>query len=1089
MLHRIIGASGSGKTKYMFDRLDEALKRGKQCYVIVPEQQSVSYESALCEKFGDGVNLLCEVLNFERLPNRVARDYGGLCVNTIDKGGACALLSLVSESLKDELTEYSAVATDSDFAISLYSLISRMKMALITPQMILEALKNGILEDDERIKKKLTDIALIYSEYEKRFNDELKDPRDALTRLAQELKNKPFFADTVVFIDNYYTFTEQEYEIIKQIIAQSKDVYISFTVDYNRSVFEENRKASERVLTLARNISDDFYTGESKRSKLESLKYIEKNIWESNVEPNNIDDGAIKLINAKNRFDEVEAAASEICTLVRQGYRYKDITVIASNASNYASLVDSVFARADIPVYTSAKEDLTAKPLFAFLLASISVVIEDFSLKSIKRYVKSGYTDLTVSESDALLSYARAWKLRGKAWYGDSEWTLDPEGYREGDLTARGARLLKKANAARDKIVPALSALRDTLTQKDLTVSVAMKALYSHLISLGADERLRKNAERYLKNGDREQSEREIQLWKILINIIDQLVDLAGDWVITPKRLQSLIKLMCDCVGLGAIPASADSVTFGDASLIRANGSKAVIVLGVCDGEFPAACRTGGFFNSDEAVSLEGIGLQLADTLDKQLNTNRFLVYAALSSPSERLVLLAPRSEISGGELRQSTAWLSLERMLPSVAKNAIEFNSDTAIYSRESVAANFPLLSESPLRDEIEKALADNSQPFFADTPLVCDKNSKIDFKEEMLHLSPSKFENYANCPFSFFGNYLLKLEEKKINEFSSSEIGNFVHKMLEMFLRECTSSGKFIPPSEAERKEIIERLSNDYLNFVLGPAAACDKQFMHTYKNMVKTVSFAAESLAKEFEKSDFTPSGFEYKIGLANEDIPAIEYDVNGKRVFLRGSIDRVDTYEADGKKYVRVVDYKTYDKDFVAEKVKYGLDTQLLHYIYAYCEKNGTIPAGVFYYGVTLPNINITGRETQEELQKEIAKTVKRSGILIDDIDVVRAMSNDFSTVPAKLSKGSKKEAPKLYTRGKSKRLYTEEDFNELKQSLGDGLKSIASDVFCGRMDIAPLNPEDVKAEPCKYCKLGDLCRNKQTETEEIDDAED
>ena len=100
MLHRIIGASGSGKTEYLLERLCDALEKGRQCYVIVPEQQSVSYESALCERFGDKVNLLCEVLNFERLPNRIARDYGGLCVNTIDKGGACALLSLVSESLR-----------------------------------------------------------------------------------------------------------------------------------------------------------------------------------------------------------------------------------------------------------------------------------------------------------------------------------------------------------------------------------------------------------------------------------------------------------------------------------------------------------------------------------------------------------------------------------------------------------------------------------------------------------------------------------------------------------------------------------------------------------------------------------------------------------------------------------------------------------------------------------------------------------------------------------------------------------------------------------------------------------------------------
>lgn len=1088
MLHRIIGASGSGKTEYMLDRLNEALKKGRECYVIVPEQQSVSYEATLCERFGDGVNLLCEVLNFERLPNRVARDYGGLCVNTVDKGGACALLSLVSESLRDQLTEYSLVSADPDFATSLYSLVSRMKMALITPQKLYNALDSNSLENDSRVKSKLNDIALIYSEYEKRFKDELKDPRDALTVLSEELKVKPFFKDKCVFIDNYYTFTEQEYAIIKEIIAQSKDTYISFTVDYNRTFFEENRKSSERILALAHNQSDDYFTGESKRSRLQSLKYIEKNIWESNVAPLNTDDGAVKLITAKNRFEEVEAAASEICSLVRNGYRYRDITVIASNAANYTSLVDSVFARAEIPVYTSAKEELTAKPLFAFLLASISVVIEDFSFKSIKRYVKSGFADLTIAESDALLSYAKSWKLRGKAWYGDNEWTLDPEGYREGDLTKRGAKMLKTANEARDKIVPPLAALRDTLTQKDLTVSKALRALYNHLIALGADERLRKNAERYLKNGNLEQSEREIQLWKILINIINQLDNLVGDWNITPKRLQSLIKLMCDCVGLGAIPASADSVTFGDASLIRANGSKAVIVLGVCDGEFPAACRTGGFFNSDEAVSLEGIGLQLADTLDKQLNTNRFLVYAAFSAPSERLILLSPRSEITGGELRRSSAWLFLEKMLPAIKESTTEFSSEERLYSREAVAASFPLLEKGEIRDRIEEALRTQKQPYFAEQPLVCDRDSKIDFKGDSLYLSPSKFETYANCPFSFFGNYLLKLEEKKINEFSASEIGNFVHKMLELFLRECIKDGAFKLPDPDERKAIIKRLSDNYLNYVLGQEAANDKQFMHTYGNMVKTVSFACQNLCKEFLKSDFMPTGFEYKIGLENEDIPAIQYDVNGKKVFLRGSIDRVDSYEANGKKYIRVVDYKTYGKDFVTEKVAYGLDTQLLHYLYAYCEKNETTPAGVFYYGITLPNINVNARESGEAIENEIEKSVKRSGIVIDDIEIVRAMSNDFSTTPAKLKKATKKEPERLYTRSKSKRIFSEEDFDELKQTLQGGLKNLANDVFCGRMDIAPLSIENLKAEPCKYCKLGDLCRNKQQETEDDGDDE-
>lgn len=1081
MLHRVIGSSGSGKTEYILARLGEALKKGKQCYVIVPEQQSVSYEAMLCERFGDGVNLLCEVLNFERLPNRIAREFGGLAVKNIDKGGACALLSLVAESLKDELKEYSTVASDPDFALSLYSLISGMKMALITPELITNALKDENIRSDERITKKLSDILLIYNEYAKHFSDELCDPRDALTLLSEEIKSKDFFKNTCVFIDSYYTFTEQEYRIIKEIVSQSSECYISFTVDYNKSFFDENKKASERVFALAHRISDDHYTGSYRRSSKESLKYIENNLWESNVKVSDADPDGVKILTAKNRFDEVEAIAAEILGYVRNGNRFRDITLLTGNVNAYAPIVDSVFERAGIPLYMSSKEDLSSKPLFAYLLASISVITEDFSLRSVKRYIKSGYTELTVSESDALLSYASSWNLRGKAWYSSEEWTLDPEGYRESDISERGAKLLKTANKARDIVIAPLAALRDSLTQKNLTVGKALRALYSHLISTEADEKLRKNAEFLLKNGDREGADREIQLWKILINIIDQLDNLVGEREITPKRMSSLIKLMCECYSLGAIPSYADAVTFGDASLIRAGGSKMVAVLGVCDGEFPATTQNGSFFDRDEAVLLESVGITIADTMEKQLNTNRFFVYAAFSAPTESLVISYPRSELAGGDLRPSTALLSVENMFSTL--KSTDFDPETELYSCESIAANFPLIQDNELRQKLENALNSKGVSFYKEIPAVTDTVSRINFKEDILKLSPSKFETYANCPFSFFGNYLLELMPKKKNEFSMSEIGNFAHKMLDHFMRECVTGGKFVCPSDEELESRVKDLADVYFENVIGPLAKDDKAFMHVYENAIKTVNFVAKNLCEEFSKSDFLPTGFEYRIGLKNPDTPAIEHNIGGKLVHLRGSIDRVDTYTSGGEKYVRVVDYKTYDKSFSAQKVAYGLDSQLLHYLYAYCDRNSASPAGVFYYTITLPNVSINGRESEEKIAAEIKKTIKRNGIMLDNVDVARAMSNDFSCIPAKLN-----DEGALYTRGTTKKLYSKDDFDNLKTLLGDKLISLAGDVFHGKMDIAPLKCEEFKAEPCKYCSLGDLCRNKQQEQEDEEDEQ-
>lgn len=1077
MLHRIIGAAGSGKTEYMQSELGKAILNKRTCYVIVPEQQSVEYEAALCERFGDKVNLYCEVLNFERLPNRIAREYGDLAVNNIDKGGACALLSLVAEELKDSLTEYSSVAGDADFASSLFSLISRMKMALVTPEMINKGIEEGSFESNSRIRSKLHDIALIYSEYEKHFSKNLYSPNDALTTLSKELTNKPFFKNTCVFIDGYYTFTEQEYAIIKEIIDQSSHTYISFTVDESRSFFDENAACAKRLRNMARNDFDDYYTAEPKRFHKKSLAYIERNLFKSNPNPYLLDDGAVKLITAKNRFDEVEAACREICEYVRSGGRYKDIAVISGNSEAYAPIVDSVFSRAEIPVYMSSKEELAVKPLFSFLLSSIAVAVEDFSLESVKRYVKSGFTDLTVNECDVLLSYAQSWKLRGKAWYGEELWTLNPEGYSENGLSARGEKLLRIANQARDKIVPPLSALRDTLMQKGLTVEKALKALYNHLIAMNADEQLLNDAEKALKHGEREKSERTIQLWKHLINIFDQLYAVCGDKSISPKRLQSLIRLMCDCYSLGAIPAYADAVTFGSASLIRAGGNKMVIVLGVIDGEFPAAVQNGGFFSRDEAVILEEIGLPLADTMEKQLNTNRFFVYSAFAAPTDHLVLTCPRSELSGGDLRQSAAWLAIRRMLPELKEK--EFDCDE-LYSREAIASNFPLIEQGELRDEISNALKAKNIEFFEAYPKVQDRESSIVFKDESLNLSPSKFETYAKCPFSFFGNYLLELKEKKINEFSMPEIGNFIHKILDQFMRETVESGSFVCPSESERKSAVDRLAKKYFLDVIGDYFAEDKQFMHTYKNMVRTIDLVAENLCNEFSDSDFIPTGFEFKIGLKNEDIPAINYDVNGKTVRLRGSIDRVDTYEANGTKYVRVIDYKTYSKPFSLDLVEYGLDSQLLHYLYAYCEKKDATPAGVFYYTVKLPDIKVNGRETDEEIKALIEKNISRNGILLNDPDVASAMSHSFKYVPAKLNKDG--TLSKQYHN-----TYSAEEFKEISKSLRKKVCELANGIFDGKMDIAPLEVEKKNIEACKYCALGDICRNKKNDTDEEDDG--
>jgi ATP-dependent helicase/nuclease subunit B len=190
-----------------------------------------------------------EVLNFERLPNRIAREYGNLTVNYIDDGGRDILMSQVLDKLSGELHEYKSVSANADFVKSMISVINRLKAGGISCDKITSVAENREVRENSRLYSKLKDISLIFSNYQKLFSDELCDPCDALTSLANQLESKRFFNDYTVFIDGYYTFTEQEYSIIEQIVKQSPDTYISFTCEGadDNPLFRENKASADRI--------------------------------------------------------------------------------------------------------------------------------------------------------------------------------------------------------------------------------------------------------------------------------------------------------------------------------------------------------------------------------------------------------------------------------------------------------------------------------------------------------------------------------------------------------------------------------------------------------------------------------------------------------------------------------------------------------------------------------------------------------------------------------------------------------------------------------------------------------------------------
>ena len=133
-----------------------------------------------------------------------------------------------------------------------------------------------------------------------------------------------------------------------------------------------------------------------------------------------------------------------------------------------------------------------------------------------------------------------------------------------------------------------------------------------------------------------------------------------------------------------------------------------------------------------------------------------------------------------------------------------------------------------------------------------------------------------------------------------------------------------------------------------------------------------------------------------------------------------MDRVDGYIRDGRLYLRVMDYKSGKKSFSLSDIWYGLNMQLIIYLYALHEEgldryrrllseelNEIVPAGVLYVPVRDDIIDGDRAATEEELHSKREAALRRSGLLSEDMSLLDAMEQGIEDkgrfIPIKLKK--------------------------------------------------------------------------------------
>lgn len=1074
MVHFIIGRSGSGKTHYI---RNELLKGTNQKVLIVPEQYSFESERALVElNKGKGMLTSTEVYSFSRLCDRVFSLCGGVSNREFDLIMQTFIMGKTLQNLSDELTIFKKSAKSPEFIKAVITSYNEMKNGGIS---IEDITRTADEINDLHLSHKLKDISIIFSHYEALAGVNFTDKNDELNLLAEKLKETPYFQGKTVYFDGFKSFTGMQLKIIELIMSQAEDVYFSLCTDSINSqdaadIFYTVKVTAEDIYKIANKnnilVASPIVMEESMVGRPESLKAMEEILCGKRYDKFDENAENITIIEAANKFEECNFVVGEISKLIREkGYRFRDISVISGAPDQYTPPMKAVLEAADIPYFVDERRPLDCQPIMVALKRVMELVAVSLNTETVLSLLKIGITDITMDDVYLLENYCYLWNIKGE--HLKNPFTYNPKGA-DGEIDERGKAQLEKLNKIRGKVISPLLALREKAKEYNSSKDFS-RAIFEYFTTINSHKNLSKLAEEIESQGDIDTAEDLRRSFALFIDILEKGARGLEGEPLTFKQYSNLLNVAIDSLDMGSLPQGIDEVSVCSSKRSRPANPKIVFVLGANDGVFPSIPKEGGIFSPADRQKLIKQNLPLPDLNERALSEENFLFYSAVCCGSERVYISCSQGDSEGLTLIPN-AMVSLlsDKIINANKIGYADFCHKGEIpCSVETVAGALRTLATearkgTPIADALfkyfdshENGGAETLKSILSPKTLNIPSEVAIDLYGKDLTVSPTALDSYHKCSFNYFCKYGLKAYKKEQVSIDAASRGTIVHAVLERLVNKYMELS-FANYSPDVLKKEARDMTDEYVEKYLGGYEEKSQTFIYEINSIKKSLDFIVEYMAKELSGSKFKAVKCELKMDKNGEIKPEKIPLTNGGTISVKGVVDRLDTYEENGITYLRVVDYKTGNKDLQIGDIYCGIGLQMFVYLFTLVKSKkfgeNSQPAAVLYFPA---RANALGNED--------APSQKMKGVVLNDQAVMDASNEDF--MPFSITKSGKPSAKSW--------LGSEEFFKGTENKINDILRAMGDKLHQGEISAQPLDPKGKDA--CEYCDYVTVCPHGNT----------
>ena len=1167
----VIGGSGTGKSTYLKEKMaDEAVKNPDKKYImIVPEQAASMTERDMVNimslRHGKNGFMNIDIIGISRLAYKILDEEREHMGSLMSDAGKSMLIRLVAG--RTDLRVYKKSIDKEGFIAETKSLLSELFQYDIT----LDDIEKVMAELDKTgenivLAEKLHDMAAIYKGFEERINREKAAalPSERMVAyLLEKLEGKScnILDGAVIVFDGFTGYTPSQYSLIKELMKRAESITFAITMD--AGIIKSGREVRDYELFY---LSYQTYvklcglTGktevtlmtENRRHKNGGMIYdLEKKIFRVPVKPyegeyyqkgkigngsqetedgqnsdgsdgsrNGITGNFIRLWECHDPEEQLSCIAQEIKRKVREeGLRYKDIAVLAPNLNEMSGSFDKIFEMYDIPFFPDYTRELRRSPFTEAILALLNCKEKNYDYDSMFSLLKTGVIEgLDHSEVSTLENHAIKKNIRGFArWNRSFSYVRD------------NIDKYETEEAVRRKAMQSIAAVHEMISGRGRTVREYVDAIRFFVSENLFEAKIEKAVKRFEEEKDLVLAGAYRSLYRKINEFLDKMVDMLGEEVVSIKEFAEIFKTGMNEIKVGTIPAALDSVTVGDIERTRVSDVKVIFLINANDGIIPKPGKPAKILSDRDKGSIEelfdrlGIKKELAPDEKKSLYIEQFYLYLCMAKPSEELIISKCKVSMSGEELEGSYILTRLTGIFPSlkVEKKKPERFKGTAktdVYFFSDMVRNAIFENGEAMPSELDRAVL---YSLFRDKKTVVDKSAgyrKDDSsltpeaveaaKNRLMVQSISKLENYAECEYRFFLNYMLKLRDREDSAIDSLQFGNILHGALERLFRDmdrklpAATHKNWMETTDEQLSEKMKNMIDAELRSESDDLLAPDGSFLAEGRDrfILSTIYELGErtvkTLAFHIKGGEMGPKYYEDKFDLRDKLVSSsVELEGQPGHLKLTGKIDRADIYEDGDNVYLRIIDYKTGDKSFSYGSFRDGRQLQLPVYLSVMIEKVKNyysmagrkvhvIPVGMYYYPVKDPYIARPEEELSDEALDELKrKELRLKGITTAD-PMLQVMQERALDAPDRKQYASAEILPlDFYSRatkdkaaGDAKGVHTAltaDEFDCVTSYAKLKISEMSDEMFRGDILKNPTKASNYMA--CDYCAFKDACR--------------